>query len=89
MTLVAGVSAIIQDAKITGNASGPLRLNRKSCARVGSRNHAAIINAPFVTRTVGISHGGRTTRRYSFATASRRPGTASIRTSWPKNRLCR
>jgi hypothetical protein len=83
MTLVAGVSASIQEAKITGNASGPLRLNMKSCTRGGSRNHAATINAPFVTRTVGISHGGRATRRYSFARTWRRPGTASMSTSWP------
>ena len=67
---------------MTGNASGPFRLNMNSWARGGSRNHAAIINVPFVTRTVGISQGGLTTRRYSSATARRNPGTASMNTSW-------
>jgi len=83
MTLVAGVSASIHEAKITGNASGPFRLNKNACARGGSRNHAATISAPFVTSAVGISHGGRTTLRYSLPTARRSPGTASISTSSP------
>src|SRR5215216_1734301 len=83
MTLVAGVSASIHDARITGNASGPFRLNKNEWARGGSRNHAATISAPFVTSAVGISHGGRTTRRYSLTTARRSGGTASISTSSP------
>ena len=83
MTLVAGVSASIQEARITGNASGPFRLNMNACARGGSRNHAAAISAPFVTSAVGISHGGRMTRRYSLTTARRSPGTASTGTSSP------
>jgi hypothetical protein len=58
MTLVAGVSDIIHEAKITGNASGPFRLNRNACARGGSKNQAATISTPFVTSAVGISHGG-------------------------------
>ena len=81
MALVAGVSASIQDAKITGKASGPFRLNRTSCRRGGSKNHAATIKAPLVSKTVGISHGGLTTRRYSFATDLRSPGTVSTITS--------
>src|SRR6478609_9844210 len=64
MALVAGVSASIQEARITGKASGPFRLNIRSWRRGGSRNQAAIINAPLVTRTVGISHGGLSTRQY-------------------------
>ena len=67
---------------MTGNASGPFRLNMNAWARGGNRNHAATINAPFVTRTIGISQGGLTTRRYSSATARRNPGTASMNTSW-------
>ena len=83
MTLVDGVSASIHEARVTGNASGPVKLNMNACARGGSRNHAATISAPFVTSAVGISHGGRTTRRYSLTTARRSPGTASISTSSP------
>ncbi len=83
MTLVAGVSASIQEARITGNASGPFRLNMNACARGGSRNHAAAISAPFVTSAVGMSHGGRMTRRYSLTTARRSPGTAPTATSSP------
>src|SRR3954447_22900330 len=79
MTLVAGVSASIQDARMMGKASGPLRLNTKLWARGGKRSHAATIKAPLVTSAVGISHGGRTTRRYSLRTAWRSPDTASMR----------
>src|SRR6478672_3427785 len=93
MALVAGVSASIQEARITGKASGPFRLNIRSWRRGGSRNQAAIIKAPFVTSTVGISHGGLSTRRYSFATATRSPGTASMITSLSEvadsNKPCR
>ncbi|HWJ53050.1 MAG TPA: hypothetical protein VNT24_06705 [Propionibacteriaceae bacterium] len=34
MTLVAGVSASIHEARITGNASGPFRLNKNACETV-------------------------------------------------------
>src|SRR4051794_4331169 len=89
MTLVAGVSASIQDAKMMGKASGPLRLNTKLWARGGKRNHAATIKAALATSAVGISHGGRATRRYSLRTAWRSPGTASMRHIVAGARPCR
>jgi hypothetical protein len=38
MTFADGVSASIHEAWITGNMSGPFRLNKNACARGGNRN---------------------------------------------------